>query len=65
MYAVKVLNCQKYIERGKSLNDSCYLFFMPTRDQPADVDGAEGEGVNKIASPRSTIFCEIIKSLLI
>ncbi len=31
---------------------------MPTREQPADVHGAEGEGVNKIASPRSIIFCE-------
>ncbi len=41
------------------------IFFMPTRDQPADLHGAEGDGVNKTTSPRSTIFCEIIKSLLI
>jgi hypothetical protein len=41
------------------------FFFMPTRDQPADVYRAEGEGVKKITSPRSSIFCEIIKSSLI
>jgi hypothetical protein len=34
---------------------------MPTRDQPADVHGAEGEGVNLSTSPRSYIFCEINK----
>jgi hypothetical protein len=37
------------------------IFFMPTRDQPADVHGAEGDGVNQTTSPRSIIFCEINK----